>query len=114
MIVQVNISALMVCIAMVGVCFLFSGIFSASKYSIGFSSTFIGVTVLANMLAMFGNLGGGGLENFKYLTICSFYDSASVLSGVNDWIFKMIFPIIIAVVTYVIGSAWFCKKDLPL
>lgn len=65
MIVQVNISALMVFIAMTGVCFLFSGIFSASKYSIGFSGTFIGVTVLANMLAMIGNLGVGGLENFK-------------------------------------------------
>ena len=114
MILQVNISALMVCIAMAGVCFLFSGIFSTSKYSIGFSGTFIGVTVLANMLAMFGNLGVDGLDNFKYLTICSFYDSTSVLCGVNDWIFKMIFPIGIAVVTYVIGSAWFCKKDLPL
>ena len=114
MILQVNISALMVCIAMAGVCFLFSGIFSASKYSIGFSGTFIGVTVLSNMLAMFGNLGVGGLDNFKYLTICSFYDYESVLFGVNDWIFKMIFPIGISVVTYIIGSVWFCKKDLPL
>lgn len=114
MILQVNISALMVCIAMAGVCFLFSGIFSTSKYSIGFSGTFIGVMVLANMLAMFGSLGVGGLDNFKYLTICSFYDYKSVLYGVNDWIIKMIFPIGIAVVSYVIGSVWFCKKDLPL
>lgn len=114
MILQVNISALMVCIAMASVCFLFSGIFSASKYSIGFSGTFIGVMVLANMLAMFGSLGVGGLDNFKYVTICSFYDYKSVLYGVNDWIFKMIFPIGIAIVSYVIGSAWFCKKDLPL
>ena len=114
MILQVNISALIVCVAMAGVCFLFSGIFSASKYSIGFSGTFIGVTILANMLAMFGNLGIGGLDNFKYLTICSFYDYESVLYGVNDWIFKMIFPIGIAMVSYVIGSTWFCKKDLPL
>lgn len=114
MILQVNISALMVCIAMAGVCFLFSGIFSSSKYSIGFSGTFIGVTVLANMMAMFGSLGVKGLDNFKYLTICSFYDYKSVLFGVNDWIFKMIFPIGIAVVTYIIGSIWFCRKDLPL
>lgn len=114
MILQVNISALMVCIAMAGVCFLFSGIFSASKYSIGFSGTFIGITVLANMMAMFGKLGVGGLDNFKYFTICSFYDYESVLYGVNDWIFKMFFPIGIAFVTYVIGSIWFCKKDLPL
>ncbi|MGN6712607.1 hypothetical protein [Anaerocolumna jejuensis] len=114
MIIQVNVSALMVCIAMAGVCFLFSGIFNASKYAIGFSGTFVGVTVLANMMAMFGKLGVSGLGNFKYFTICSFYDYESVLNGVNDWIFKMIFPIGIAVVTYVIGSIWFCKKDLPL
>jgi len=114
MILQVNISALMVCIAMAGVCFLFSGIFSASKYSIGFSGVFIGVMILANMLAMFGSLGVGGLDNFKYLTICSFYDAKSVLYGLNEWIFKMIFPIGIAVVSFGIGSVWFCKKDLPL
>jgi ABC-2 type transport system permease protein len=114
MILQVNLSALMVCVAMAGVCFLFSGIFSSSKYSIGFSGTFVGVTILANMLAMFGNLGVDGLENFKYLTICTFYDYESILHSVNDWITKMIFPAIIAVVTYMVGSTWFCKKDLPL
>jgi len=114
MILQVNISALMVCIAMAGVCFLFSGIFNESKYSIGFSGTFIGIMILANMLAMFGKLGVGGLDNFKYITICSFYDYESILYGVNDWIIKMIFPIGIAVASFGIGSAWFCKKDLPL
>lgn len=114
MILQVNLSALMVCIAMAGACFLFSGIFNASKFSIGFSGTFVGVTVLANMMAMFGKLGVSGLDNFKYFTICSFYDYESILHGVNDWVLKMIFPIGIAVVTYVIGSIWFCKKDLPL
>jgi ABC-2 type transport system permease protein len=114
MILDVNLSALMVCIAMAGVCFLFSGIFSSSKYSIGFSGTFIGVMILANMLAMFGKLGVGGLENFKYFTICSFYDYESVLTGLNDWIVKMIYPAAIAVISFAVGSGWFCKKDLPL
>lgn len=114
MIIQVNISALMVCIAMAGACFLFSGVFNASKYSMAVNGTFIGVTVLANMMAMFGKLGVSGLGNFKYLTICSFYDYESVLYGVDDWIFKLIFPVAIALVTYLVGSVWFCKKDLPL
>lgn len=114
MILDVNLSALMVCIAMAGVCFLFAGIFSSSKYSIGFSGTFIGVMILANMLAMFGKLGVGGLENFKYFTICSFYDYESVLTGLNDWIVKMIYPAVIAVISFAVGSGWFCKKDLPL
>ena len=114
MILQVNLSALMVCIALSAVCFMFSGIFSSSKFSIGFSGTFIGVSILANMLAMFGKLGVGSLENFKYLTICSFYDYQSVLFGTNDWIEKMIFPILIAIAAFAVGSVVFRQKDLPL
>lgn len=114
MIAQVNLSALMVCIALAAVCFMFSGIFNSSKYSIGLSGTFIGVSILSNMLAMFGKLGVGGLDKFRYLTICSFYDYQSVLFGNNDWIQKMIYPIAIAVVAFAIGSVVFKKKDLPL
>ena len=114
MIAQVNLSALMVCIALSAVCFMFSGIFSSSKYSIGLSGTFVGVSILANMLAMFGNLGVDGLKNFKYLTICSFYDYQSVLFSGNEWITKLIFPAAIAVAAFGIGELCFSKKDLPL
>ena len=114
MIMQVNLSALMVCIALAAVCFMFSGIFSSSKYSIGLSGTFIGVSILANMLAMFGNLGVEGLDKFKYLTVCTFYDYNSVLTGGNEWITKMIFPAAIALVAFGLGELVFKKKDLPL
>ena len=114
MIVQVNLSALVVCIALAAVCFMFSSIFNSTKYSIGLSGTFIGVNILANMLSMFGSLGVSGLDKFKYLTICSFYDHQSILFSENDWITKMIFPAAIAVVALTIGSAVFKKKDLPL
>ena len=114
MILQVNLSAFMVSIALAAVCFMFSGIFSSSKYSIGFSGVFIGVSILANMLAMFGQLGVDALSNFKYLTICSFYDYQSVLFSNNDWIVKMIFPAAIAAIAFAAGSMVFRKKDLPL
>lgn len=114
MIFQVNLSAMLVAIALAGVCFMFSGIFNLSKYSIGFSGTFVGVSILANMMAMFGSLGIDALENFKYITICTFYDYQSVLLGTNDWMWKMLFPIGIAIITFAIGSVRFCKKDLPL
>ena len=104
----------MVCIAVAGVCFLFSGIFNTSKYSIGCSGVFVGESILANMLAMFGSLGVDGLDNFKYITICSFYDYESVLLGNDDWMVKLIFPIAIAIVTFAAGGIWFKKKDLPL
>ncbi|MBR1724570.1 MAG: ABC transporter permease subunit [Ruminococcus sp.] len=114
MILQVNLSALMVCIALAAVCFMFSGIFSSSKYAIGLSGTFIGVNILANMLAMFGKLGVEGLDKFKYLTIVSFYDYQSVLFANNDWIEKMIYPAAIAVAAFTLGELVFKKKDLPL
>ena len=88
--------------------------FNSTKYSIGLSGTFVGVNILANMLSMFGNLGVGSLDKFKYLTICSFYDYQSVLFSENDWITKMIFPAAIVIVALTIGSVVFKKKDLPL
>ncbi|MBR1752340.1 MAG: hypothetical protein IJ740_15975 [Ruminococcus sp.] len=114
MIIQVNLSALMVNIALAAVCFMFSGVFNSTKYSIGLSGTFIGVSILANMLAMFGNLGVDGLDKFKYLTVCTFYDYQSVLFANNDWITKMIFPALIALAAFTVGSMTFRKKDLPL
>ncbi|MBR1393426.1 MAG: hypothetical protein IJ561_06275 [Ruminococcus sp.] len=114
MILQVNLSALMVCIALAAVCFMFSGVFNSTKYSIGMSGAFIGVSILANMLAMFGNLGVEGLKNFKYLTLCSFYDYQSVLAGSTDWISKLIFPAAIALAAFAAGRLVFARKDLPL
>lgn len=114
MIAKVNLSAMVVCLAIAGVCYMFSGIFNQSKYSIGFSGTFVGVSVLANMMAMFGSLGVDALENFKYVSICTLYDYKSILMGGDDWIVKSIVAIAIAVVGYAIGSICFCKKDLPL
>lgn len=114
MIIKVNLSALLVCIAMAGVCFMFSGIFNTTKFTIGLSGIFVGESILANMLAMFGSLGVKGLDNFKYATICSFYDYQSVLTSNNDWIIKMIFPLAIAIITFLIGGIVFRKKDLPL
>ncbi len=114
MIIKINISAMLVCLAVSGICFMFSGIFNQSKYSIGFSGAFVGVSILANMMAMFGSLGIDALEKFKYLSLCTLYDYNSVLADTNDWIIKSAVALGIAVIAYIIGSVRFCKKDLPL
>lgn len=114
MIVKINLSALCVCLAMGGVCYMFSAIFNLSKYSVALGGTFVGVSVLANMLAMFGSLGVAALENFKYLSICTLYDYKSILVGADDWIVKSVAALIVALVAYLVGNVWFCKKDLPL
>lgn len=63
---------------------------------------------------MFGSLGVDSLENFKYATLFTLYDYASILSGVNDWIVKAVAAVAIGVVGYLAGGIYFCKKDLPL
>ena len=114
MILQLNMSCCAISLAMGGICFMFSGIFNLSKYTIGLSGTFVGVSILANMLTMFGSLGVDVLSNFKYITICSLYDFKNILLSGSDWIPKMIIALIVGLVGYVIGSVWFSKKDLPM
>lgn len=114
LIIQTNLSACMASLAVSGLCYMFSGIFNRSKNTVGFSGVLVGICVLAGMMGMFGTLGIDSLENFKYLTLFSLYDYASVLSRVDDWIMKAVAAGVIGVGGYFIGSVWFCKKDLPL
>lgn len=114
MILLTNLSACMASLALAGLCFMFSGIFNRSKHTIGFSGTLVGVCVLAGMMGTFGSLGIDSLENFKYATLFSLYDYTSVLSGTDDWIMKAVAAGVIGLVGYLIGSARFVKKDLPL
>ena len=114
MIIQVNISAFVVCLALAAVCMAFSGIFNSSKYTLGLAGAFVGESILVNMLAMFGRLGVDGLKDLKYATICSFYYYESVLFGKNDWAQNLIIPVVIAVVALFAGGIVFKKKDLPL
>lgn len=113
-ILKINLSAFSVSLAIAGVCFMTSGIFNQSKYAMGFSGTFVGVSILANMLAMFGTLGVEALSNFKYITICSLYDFQSILLVEGGWAIKIMVALGIAFITFLIGSITFCKKDLPL
>lgn len=114
MILKLNLSAMAVSIGMGGICFMFSGIFNLSKYSIGASGTFVGVMILANMLTMFGSLGVSALNNFKYITICTLYNFKDILLNGNTWIGQMGIALAIGIVGYLIGGITFCKKDLPM
>ena len=114
MIIQINLSAFMVAIALAGVCFLFSGSFNRSKYCLGLSGVFVGESVLVNMLAMFGTLGIQALEDMKYLTICSLYDYTSILISNSDWILKMGIAGVVGVIGFILGNIIYTKKDLPL
>ena len=52
---------------------------------------------------------------FNYMTIDSLFDALAVMAqDYGTYWFKLMFLLIIAIVTYVLGGLDFKKKDLPL
>lgn len=116
-IVLVNLSAFVACALMGGICFMLSGIFNLSKYAIGVGGALVMFFILAGMLAMFGTMGGSSitfLKSFQYLTVTSLFDYKSILLSTTVWLPKLAAAAVGTVATLGIGSAVFCKKDLPL
>ena len=95
---------------------MFSCIFNRAKNSIGCSGIISVFFILMSMMALFGGLSSAmsALENFKYLTITTLCDNASIMAGTHTWIWKGSILVVITAITYFVGAKWFCKKDLPL
>lgn len=113
-VIELNVGALLVSIALSGICFMFSGIFNLSKNASSAGGLVCIVFMMCNLLAFFANYGVKALEFFKYMTIVTLFDITAVMSGADTWIWKYGVLALIGVVTYTIGSVVFCKKDLPL
>ncbi len=113
---NLNVSSFVTVLAMGGLCFMFSGIFNRSKYSIGAGGMMSVFFILMSMMAMFGGLAPAmkALSNFKYFTIITLCDKSSILAGSNTWIVESVVLVLIAAVSYTVGSLWFNKKNLPL
>ncbi|MCR5706057.1 MAG: ABC transporter permease [Acholeplasmatales bacterium] len=115
-ILYLNVSSFVTVLAMGGICFMFSGIFNRSKYSIGAGGMLSVFFILMSMMAMFGGLAPAmsALANFKYFTIITLCDKASILDGSLVWLAEAAVLVGISAVTYTVGSLWFNKKNLPL
>ena len=115
-IILLNVGSFLAVLSLSGICFMFSGIFNRSKYSLGCGGGATVFFILMSMMAMFGGLSPSmkALSNFKYLTVISLYDTDSIIAGGSVWIIKAIALFVLSIISYLIGSAWFCKKDLPL
>ena len=115
-ILYLNIESFLTVAAIGGICFMFSGIFNRSKYSIGAGGMLAVFFILMSMMAMFGGLAPSmsALSNFKYFTIITLCDKESVLDGTSTWLIESMALIGISAISYTIGSIWFNKKNLPL
>jgi len=96
-------------IALSGICFFASCISNDTKRSFTIGA---GIPVAFFLIQMLANMGGR-LENLKYFTIFTFFNTNDILAGKS-----IVTPIIIlaavAIVLYGIGIFIFSKKDLPV
>lgn len=114
-VVIMNLSSCAACLALSGLCYMFSGIFNLSKYSTGASGIVCGVSILGSLFGMFGSmLDVDALAFFKYVSVYSFFDVESILTGGIAWIILFAVALVISVAAYTAGTWRFCKKDLPL
>lgn len=111
----------MVSLAISGICFMSSCWFNKTNNNIGVSgglSIFFFICAILGLFATKAIPGTIRIETmniFNYCTIFSLFDSLAVMNG--DWFLyfmKLIGLLGITVITYIIGSIKFTKKDLPL
>lgn len=109
-ILLLNLGLFVLNAALSGICFLTSCVFNLSKYVIAVGGGIIGAFMILSIMSMFG----ASFHWMKNLTLVTLYDINSILANSSDFIWKFIVLAGIGVVTYIVGSAVFTKKDLPL
>jgi ABC-2 type transport system permease protein len=126
-ILLINAGLFLLNIALGGICYLASCVFNLSKYAIALGGGIVGAMHLMSLMAKF-NSSFDWLQNFS---LVSLLDIDSVLASCNQQVLSMTghaaeapdgtvfilkFAVLAAVgiVTYVIGSTVFVKRDLPL
>jgi ABC-2 type transport system permease protein len=107
--VLMNVVVYFLHIAISGICFFASCISNDTKRSFsigaGVPIAFFFIQLLANM--------GGKLENLKYLTPITFFNTADIIAG-KSVVLPVIVLAIVAIVLYGMGIYIFSKRDLSL
>jgi len=109
-IIKLNSGLFALGISFSGICFLASGFFNLSKHAIALGGGLVGTFLLLPSISMFG-------EHFAFLgklTPVALYDINSIMAGTGNFIWECMILAGIGIVTYLIGTVSFVKKDLPL
>jgi len=93
-----------------GICFLCSCTFNDSKYAIGVGA---GVPTLGFIIQMMAN-AGNELENAKYATFFTLFDSDGIIAGDSGAIWEMLVLFAGAIILYSTAIVIFSKKDLHI
>lgn len=97
-------------LALGGICFLASCIFSDTKYSLGLGA---GLPALMFILQMLANAGEKA-EAAKYFTLFTLYDPNGVLEGSESALLGIGILAVLALIFYLAGIFVFTKKDLHI
>lgn len=114
LVLKINLGVFVLSLAFSGICFLASAVFNFSKYAIGVGGFFVGGFLLMKLMSSFSKESGDMLSYMRKCTIASLNDTASVLAGTSDYIWKFAVLAGIGLITYLIGICAFSKKDMPL
>ena len=105
-----NVGVLCLHLFIGGICFLFSCLFSDTKYSIGFGA---GIPALAFVIQMMVN-AGEKLRNAKYATFFTLFNPDGIAAGEAGAIGGVVVLFTGAVALFSTAIAVFCKRDLHL
>lgn len=109
-ILLLNLGLFVLNAALSGICYLTSCVFNLSKYVTAVGGGIVGASIVLSIMAMFGS----NFHWMRNLTLVTLFDINSVLANSSGFIWKFIVLVLVGAVTYIIGSAAFIKRDLPL
>ncbi len=108
--ILLNIGALCLQLFIGGICFLCSCIFNDSKYAVGLGA---GIPALGFIIQMMAN-AGKELENAKYATFFTLFDSDGIVTGEPGAIWGMFSLFAGAIILFSTAIVIFSKKDLHI
>ena len=115
-----NLGAFLTMFAIAGYCFMCSSLFNRTKYSMSIGGGLTIFCLVCTILGLFGSsvvpsaMRIGAMDFFNYLSIITFFDTVSIMSGTLAYLWKFAILLGIGIVTFIIGVFRFDKKDLPL
>ena len=107
--IMLNLGLFLLMFAISGISFMFSCIFNLSKNYMALGA---GIPIAFFLFAMMSQVSES-LENIKYFTLNTLFDTQAILNG-GDYAIQFTVLAIVGIVLYSIGIYVFNKKDLPL
>lgn len=105
-----NLGLFCALLAISGICFLCSCIFNESKHAVTIGA---GIPVFFFLVQMLVNLGDK-LENLKYVTILTLFNTDGLLSGTGEALLGAVILAVLGIALYLAGILIFRRRNLPL